>query len=535
MDTNKQKPISAPAAGKESHKAGKNPFKKQNVRRNAVTSCSKGNDPAWYSSDAGLVSASARLTFANPVGEAIRDVINYESPNFPLQGVPTNTPGILKIPYVPTIGISANASSAINLASIKLYSYVRHANSGSRNYERADQTLIYVAIMNVVATLAAAQRIYGLCQVYNRYNRYYPRAIINSMFENNTAFDDLIQNLANYYFRINVLINKLSALAIPSGMSVLDRWVWMNSHVWLDANSDKAMVVYYMPSGMYKFNPKHANGTSLDYVRFALGNGATFSDILNKVESSLNELMGDEDVGIICGDIIKAFGSDRLVHVDSIPADYTVVPEYNLEVLQQIHHVYTWGNVKPTSGTGEVSVLQENGDIIFRAIYDTNIGQSIGATFNRYILSAVTPDVTEGDVLVMTRMMCDAGVEDATAGTVGIYSCGTELAETMKIFYLKNGVLEKIQFNTVEDWTGTATAALISQRTELLAAIDKMDYHPPLVRMSGTSDGTPMRADLIMDYDYYTFISNSELAKLHETAVLNEFSIASISTTLGSK
>lgn len=496
----------------------------------------KANDPAWYSSDSALVASSAALSFYNPVGESVQNVMYVSASNN--TNLAVHTPGILKIPYVPTIGVSEDGSSAINLASIKLYSYVRHANSGARNYERADQMLIYVAIMNLVAALAHATRIYGIAQVYNKFNRYYPKAIINSMFENQTAFDKLINRLPDYLFRLNVLINKCSALAIPVGMSVLDRWIWMNSKLWLDAENSKAMVMYYMPAGIYQFDGTNPAGSTLVFKRWFTGDTSPF-DVLDRIEEALNALITDEDVGIICGDIIKAFGADKLVTMNSVPVDYVVTPEYSLEVLTQVQHIYTFGKVTPVEGTGDITITQQKGNIIANYAYEdpTNIESEV--RFNKYFLTLPTANPTEGDVLVATRLMAVIARDPSDVGSA-IFSCGTELVERMSIWMLNGGNISNVAFSTI---LNRSTVSMADYRNDirLTSFLDKMDYHPPLfvlttesVQASGSAS-INSNLDFYCDYDYYTTISEAEISKLHDTAVLNEFSIASISTTLGYK
>lgn len=492
-----------------------------------------GNDPSWYSSDSALVSSSAALSFFNPVGEPITNVLTISGTE--RVDLDVKTPGILRIPYVPTVGLSRSGSSAINLASIKLYSYVRHANSGSRVYERADQTMIYVAIMNLVATLAHATRVYGLAQLYNKFNRYYPKAIINSMFGNVSAFDNLINNLPAYLFKLNTLINKCSSLAIPKGMSVLDRWAWMNSTIWLDAPNSKSMLFYYIPSGLYKFNATDPTGTKLDFVRFN-PSMANPMDLLSVIEDALNALVTDEDVGIICGDIIKAFGVDNLVTLNSVPTDYVVQPEYSLEVLTQVQHIYTFGQVKNDAGSGAIAISQSGGNILTNYAYENPLAGKGEIYVNKYLLTMPTDTPTEGDVLVATRLLANCVLEDAELPVVAIESCGTELIEQMSIWTLNNGVVSNINFQTFVGINfDTLDIANFKYYMQLTGFLDKMDYHPPVYFVTNSATAKTWQMDLLCDYDYYTVMGTSDINKLHDTAVLNEFSIASISTTLGYK
>lgn len=89
---------------------------------------SKTNDPSWYAADATLMRDAASIPFSWSVGTTL-DI-----------GVDENyvVPGICAIDTVPSFGYSTDTTSPLNIAARSMYSFIRHANSGSANYDAPD-------------------------------------------------------------------------------------------------------------------------------------------------------------------------------------------------------------------------------------------------------------------------------------------------------------------------------------------------------------------------------------------------------------
>ena len=141
---------------------------------------------------------------------------------------------------------------------------------------------------------------------------------------------------------------------------------------------------------------KSTTGTSLQPLEIDTEN-ATFQTLCDRANQILTPLLTGEDFGIMSGDILKAYGAEGILHLAALSADYSVLPVYSPEVLQQIH------NVKFASASYKLTpITQDATGVIFneQKIASQTIGQALGedAIIDSF-LDAPKPE----DVIVMTR------------------------------------------------------------------------------------------------------------------------------------
>lgn len=164
-----------------------------NVRRDAsnMHAC-KPNDWRWYAQNEQLMRDYASYSFNNPVGEIM------------LTGNPridsASVPGVMALRFYPCIGFANDETSPINVAMRRLYSFVRHANSGASNYDAPDLMMYCVAVDSAYMFLAHMKRVYGVMLNYTPFNRYYPKALVAAMQFN---FDNIEKNLNDFRGYIN--------------------------------------------------------------------------------------------------------------------------------------------------------------------------------------------------------------------------------------------------------------------------------------------------------------------------------------------
>lgn len=117
---------------------------------NKMKSDQKFNDPSWYYNSEQILRDVASFSFMKPLGYPLR----YQNQVGPTAG--SNTvmmngfsgfvPGVLSVQVGLTPGISTDSQSPLNLAATNIYSFVRHKNSGSRNYDSPDLMLYLLAM-----------------------------------------------------------------------------------------------------------------------------------------------------------------------------------------------------------------------------------------------------------------------------------------------------------------------------------------------------------------------------------------------------
>lgn len=303
---------------------------------------SRENDWRWYATNDQLLFDTANIPYSWALGAQL---------DFGTYGADLNNtsfPGVFAIYTMPTIGDADNANSPVNIASRNIYSYVRHANSGAANYEAPDLMMYLLAMDSCYSFLSWMKRIYGVLNTYNAENRYYPMGIIASM---NVDFNDIMSNLANFRAFINVFATKIGSMCVPASMSYFAKHIWMYEGLYLDSVSSKAQTYLFNPYAFLYYDQYDASGTG-DSTRGVLKlmpmtnrrARFTYADIIEVGNALINPLLGSEDMNIMSGDILKAFGPSNLIKAEGITEMYQVYPDYKEEVLDQIQNLTMVGD-----------------------------------------------------------------------------------------------------------------------------------------------------------------------------------------------
>lgn len=222
------------------------------------------NDVTFYAKDAQLLKDAASFAYSNPLGTSYK--------LFPggTTWEPFNNysiPGVCALVVRPTIGITKDWVDPINVASRRLYSFVRHANSGHSNYDAPDLMMYIIAMANLHGLIRWAQRVYGTCMTYAYRNRYFPRALVEAQ---GIDFDDFMEHIADYRARLNILTAKIASLAVPADLGYYKRLAFMFSGYYFDENTPKAQTYMYVPDGYYQIQRNsETQATELTYIRLS--------------------------------------------------------------------------------------------------------------------------------------------------------------------------------------------------------------------------------------------------------------------------
>lgn len=528
------------------------------------------NDPLWYVLNPELLKDAASLPFSHFIGKGFPVYTNVATS--------ADEACVFKLPYLYMFGVSAQAGDPVNLAIRNLYTYVRHQNSGHTNYESADLGLYLLAVSSVVATLAHLERCIGVAKCYQRRSAIMPKTVLDVLGVNYSSF---ISNLANYTTRLNVLWSRVSSLCIPKDFSFLKRWVWMNSQIFKDHESDKAALYVFKPVGVPKFNQFVLDAGSISQPNKE-SITPTINDWFNDAEDALDRILGDEDMNIMSGDILKAYGRENLMTFGMTPIDYVLEPVYVEEMLPQIQHAQTpycatiSGSLVPeeiaTGITYDVAqaindvtnsiytaagdddyftIYQYNGEIICQpAFRDASVSSIIIDTTTKAafwkkgnlrcivndqdrLLNSFKEVVPPEDVMISTRLMYveeyDTRIEQSGEYAAFVTSCGTELITGFNIYVKSktNPITRGFAsgFNTLVD-TGSVGDYSAVLRDVLLKS--QMDWAPITYVNTFTSGLTPAFHDnqyIAGDLDNFTAIAVNTLKGLHLTALLAEFSV----------
>lgn len=296
------------------------------------------NNIAWRTADETMTELVARLPFglASGLGQEVNEDRSGNTTTT------IRTPGILSIRTRLTAGGVSGASgynTAINLASRKLYSYIRHANSGSKNYEAADLSMYLLSIQHALGLLGWIQRLYRIVNMYSVTNRYTPVQLMRTM---GVDPDDFIANQPQLKYLIAWFGRAVGALAFPD-LRIMHASYEAYKWIIRDADSPKEQFYIIDSAGFAKYDPVLTTvGGGVTYTTstpWANPNSPiSFQTLYLYVHEIMDVLLSDEDIGIISGDILKAYRDSGLFQVEAF-GEYDVFIKDD-EVLQQIHNCH---------------------------------------------------------------------------------------------------------------------------------------------------------------------------------------------------
>lgn len=367
------------------------------------------NDPSWYISNEALLKAGASFPYGYPLGAPAyldNDIYSHAGKLV--------VSGICVIDLLPTIGVSTNAASPVNVAARKLYSYIRHANSGASNYDAPDLMMYMMAMDSMYSWYWNGVRAYGTVNLYNKQNRYVPDALIHAL-----GFDpdDLRRNYAQLRYGLIALAMKINNLVVPNTMTIFERHRWCFSHLWADGTAPKAQLYAFRPKGYYVFAKDSAgagmlkwNGVTYVTEGSTTAKPMTVDEYLDIMYAMVDPVITnyDEDFGIMSGDIMKAYDASQLYTLPAIAEDYSVMPEYDETVLSQFQNATLMG--LPTIGTMDITqvVNPDNvnaGALLYNPTWPMLTAES-GTDLNKYIKSfKSTFKGYEYDVRCMNRLV----------------------------------------------------------------------------------------------------------------------------------
>jgi len=307
------------------------------------------NDPAWYDRNAPLVSDAANIPYSNPLGDAIIAMDGNAILRVSATGSVTvksqsdytkySIPGILTLKTKPSFGSNDTIKDPVNVAATMLYTELRYNNSGRKNYDMADSFIYCASMADVYSFIVWVERIYAKAFVYSQRNKYVGQALLDS---ENIDSSSIVNNLANLRYWLNSYIHKVAAFAVPASIMYFQRRAWMYSHVYLenpDANI-KDQMYQFTPDGFYHYNLDSTGAGMLEYKTISdiIGDSSPidYNDLRTIGEWLVSNIVGDEDFGLISGDVLRAFGVENIIHIVPLDEYLDFVPVYDEYVLLQM-------------------------------------------------------------------------------------------------------------------------------------------------------------------------------------------------------
>ena len=496
------------------------------------TSCG-GNDPSWYASNPALLRDAASIPFSWAVGAPI-------ALDIPDMKAPWSIPGIMTMDIIPQFGIGNDPNSPLNLASTSAYSFIRHANSGHSNYDAPD-LMIYIASMTqIYSYINWMQRVYGCATLYAQGNRYLPRALVECQ---GVDYDDVYSNLANFRYGINALIAKAASLAVPATMPIFLRHAFLFQNVYIEGPSIKDQMYLLNPDGFYQFSFDAEHAGMLTY--FPLADFKT-EEAVDKLKTShmlkfgnllLDALVMNEDINIMSGDILKAYGGN-IIKLAPLPEIYPLTPVFNAAVLEQfknatvfmgenIHNLHIKQN--STKAYLESQPMWTTNAAIetkYPSLTVENQKKLMSYYKGRRILSTIAPNPDQNVVIEDTRLMASLDPNTATESTANIL-CGSEIVVDLKYWTYLYSSTGTVTLSVGRVYSSLlVTADTMPTRFSAFARLKHFKYCPAIC--ANIVDGVNTTREIYFDVDNFAILDYQTLYKMHETAILSMLNVASI-------
>lgn len=504
-------------------------YTKKKSKSNGNKLKSRSNDVSWYSASTQLLADAASIPFSWATGSPI-------DMNIPGIEAPTTIPGIMTMDLWPSYGVMQDATSPINMAATKMYSFIRHANSGSKNYDAPDLMLYIMSMSELYSAINWAMRAYGVCSLYATKNRYFPKALLQAM---GISYEGLIDNLASFRYGINLIISKAASLVVPGDMPIFRRRAFAFQNLYIESSNVKDQVYFFNPKAFFKFN-FDVDGGFLE-PEILPESQLSWKDILNILNNMLDRLLLNEDINIMSGDILKAYG-DNVIKVSYMPETYSVVPVYDVTVLEQFKNATVFDYQNLILDNIRQDAIKRN--LVCNNYWHPVSDRSSGVTeanqrtfeqpvYKGYRVLSTNGTGTPAEVMENTRLMValnKTGIEEEPGTQKMKFKLisGTDIACGLQIWtYDFTGQGQAILSHTNYMYAYAPDSA-VSKMNGIHSLCDiKQFYYAPAAHIVFLEESYQYRM-LCYDWNNFAIIDNNLLYKLHETALMSLFNVSSV-------
>lgn len=529
------------------------------------------NDIGWYTKYPAVVAGSSSHIFNAILGHKYQPIRGVNSATDTYVGYKQAIPGVVALRWIPWYSLKGTEVDAVNVASKNLYTYVRHANSGSVNYESSDMMQYILCVSELFAFAAQCKRDLQMIFTFKTTNRYLYQRILWATGYTMADIQDMIDNYAIYSNKLNILIAQLNAFKIPKEMTFFNRHLWLASHAWKDDDLDKATTYVYYMEGFYTYDWQNGQ---LDFSPLLPNNSSTldFPNRLKALGSEINSLLAYEDIGIMLGDILKAYGSESCYMMEPLLQGSVYDAEYSKEVTHQIRNAVVlanvpapsicqvssnsqllyetqqfasgWFQVRPNGDTTSTpaSMVARNGVLYFRPFMDGK-SSTAPAVKNKdmivypfLVIDADNP--TNEEIILNTRLMyvmkCsgyyDVNAASDTSAIFEVDEAGTEvisgaLIATFETKYTNGALTEECNAGHLCSLLDIAASANSSNAIHILSQMYKVDDTPQRFVINYPTTGGP---NVISTFYYGKNVITVEedwLKLLHQGCKMSEFTM----------
>lgn len=508
-----------------------------------------GNDFAFWNKYPELMSIATRFPWMHIAGTPLVG-----------SGVKLDLPNVAVQHYLSVPGVAANATDPLNLAFRKLFLDMHRKYRGIGTYQASDIGIVMLCIESVLQLLVEAERVYGILKGYPLKSRIEPEGLLLAMGYPGTFIWSVKNELADFRYNINRLIDRAKRLPLPSGMNFFKNHVAMNGFVYKDSEDERASLIVFVFDNYYKWQTTgdpgciNSSSTALS-VPFDRSTITGPAILFNLIESTMNLLLTDSDVLRITSDFISCYGENNMQVLAPLPEDYKVEATYSESILHKWHNSERY-KYDPNSGAdvafsyvaqgsstttlpgGQFAVYQYNDVIQSRPTFcEQGVGEawntaaggqmklygssgtviSIEDTMKGYVNDSWKSDPSEDLICESLLWKIDAtNVPDSTASfnTLVLRSAGTEILTDLEIVAVSNSAISYSN-RYQSSFTRYSTYSISS-------GLCHFDWAPYIFDTDGN---TGEIISIQGDTDNVTVVSREVILKVLDAAMLSAFAV----------
>lgn len=495
----------------------------------------KTNDSSWYTANAKLVEASARVPF--PYRPGLSTPTFFTNSDSSLEVTKVNAtakiPGVFTIDWAPAVGISHDSTSPVSLAARDIFSKVRSAFSGSIQADAPDFIIHMMAMDSVYAYISHLKRIYKALVTFNADNQITPEVLLRAMGWPSSDIQKLMSKKVQLFGIINELISMTNKFYTPNIMPVLQRHVWMSERVYCDAPSVNSQMYLFNLTHVYKFGVDSDGAGELNLVD--IPNSGDVLRLFNFGRELIEAISDWDDGYIINGYLTKAYDSQSRFQISDLKMDDRLEMVYNEVVLSQIENA-TCAPVAVGTIQGKVSQNVTTNAVL--SDYHGTVPGSARDAGNEWVYNRINSHREQPsaiDTIEATRLMTKWTKSN---DTVAVSECGTEIVTNFRIMQYtpSSKAWNPINVNnmvlvatTATQNTATVSTIALSNFVDALVTFSAFDWHPIMLTGSqaratvGNKETSVDYIGMLGDIHNITFISDEDMENINRCCLYSEF------------
>lgn len=405
------------------------------------------NDVKWYQNVPGWENW-ASVPFSQKLGLPWRPNVttgtfNIDNKNWIIKsnvGEYMGVAGVMELDFSPIYGYNDSPDDPINIAAQRIYAAVRRTQSGYAGYDKTDLMMLILAMDSLYMLYSDLCRAYKTIGKYNYESCYEPNTLCEAM---GYKHDFLMQHYNDIAGFLKVMAYQIASINIPDVLDIISRHQWIASNVYTDSDSAQTQLYLFKPVTFYKWVEGEESPTHLSTITrkdlFGLPNDWTPVDQMDQISKAFNSLLtpllGSQDVGVMSGDVIKAFGDGKMIQL-SIPSEAdTITPIFDVEVGNEIANAVVFSGGANMISDEVTQYLQDTkaGPYIQTSPIINNMSpRNIGCTLINSMLNL--DGLQKGPAAVLTSTRLKAYPQLGADGKWRFDTCGTEVIVQGKVW-----------------------------------------------------------------------------------------------------